>query len=76
MELCYWFICLSCVLFTERDMTMCGNYQVDEGETCDVGPDREDMCCDRNCQLKVQGPDSCRLASTERDRLCKKNGIF
>ena len=41
--------------------SMCGNYQVDENEECDVGPKREDMCCNSDCMLKVPG--SCRLVS-------------
>ena len=40
-------------------MTMCGNYQVDENEECDVGPDREDMCCTSDCMLKDGA--TCRL---------------
>ena len=40
---------------SERSSSLCGNYQVDEGEQCDGGRmtlDGRDPCCTEQCQLK------------------------
>ncbi|CAI5684784.1 unnamed protein product [Oreochromis niloticus] len=63
--------------FKERNINVCGNSRVEEGEECDPGllHINSDLCCTRNCRLKAEAQCSDRNSACCRECRFEAKGV-